>query len=314
MEATFRARARSRWSSESLAPAARFSGWEEALCDSHLDWSLRRPREPRFVAEVEQIALGTARVVRCVCDPIRGARTTREVARSNVACFGIVLVLDGTETIASSAGELELRRGDFALWDSERELGFEVHERLTKVSLFVDKERLLRVIPDADRHVGRVVDGRAGPGALAASQLEALFRHAAALDAIAAEHVLEGTLELFGAAFGIGAQTLEGQGLRRVRAWIAARLDDAELTPERIAAAHGIAVRTLHAWFQAEGLSVSRWLLRERLARCRRDLARRDGTSVTAIAFRWGFNDVAYFSRAFKRAYGVPPSAFRGAP
>jgi AraC-like DNA-binding protein len=31
--------------------------------------------------------------------------------------------------------------------------------------------------------------------------------------------------------------------------------------------------------------------------------------TVTEVAFRWGFNDAAHFSRRFKQAFGVTPSS-----
>ncbi|HEY5833856.1 MAG TPA: helix-turn-helix domain-containing protein [Streptomyces sp.] len=52
-----------------------------------------------------------------------------------------------------------------------------------------------------------------------------------------------------------------------------------------------------------------------RLERCRHDLAdpQWDSRPVYALAARWGFTDSAQFSRAFRAAYGVPPSAYRQA-
>ena len=59
--------------------------------------------------------------------------------------------------------------------------------------------------------------------------------------------------------------------------------------------------------------SLSRFVLQRRLAHCRHDLLHDRDASVTAIAFRWGFNDAAYFSRAFRRAHGISPRALRAA-
>ena len=33
--------------------------------------------------------------------------------------------------------------------------------------------------------------------------------------------------------------------------------------------------------------------------------------SITEIAFRWGFNDMAHFSRAFHKQHGETASAYR---
>ena len=65
----------------------------------------------------------------------------------------------------------------------------------------------------------------------------------------------------------------------------------------------------LHLAFAGTGTTVGRWIRDRRLRVCYRELARA-GThqTVTDIAFRWGFNDMAHFSRTFKQAFGVTPS------
>lgn len=50
-----------------------------------------------------------------------------------------------------------------------------------------------------------------------------------------------------------------------------------------------------------------------RLERCRRDLldpGLRDRL-VSSIGARWGLQDAAAFSRAFRKAYGLPPGEYR---
>jgi len=302
-----------RWSSAALPERQRFDAWNEALRATHLAWSLKRDtRSPGFSAELERHEVGPIRVVRCACDPLEGERTRAEIARGNDELYGIVLVREGTEAIRVAGETRVLGAGSFALWDSERDVSFAVTTRLEKVSLFVKKADLRGVIADPERHLGRVVSAANGAAALAAAHLVALATQARTLAAAPATRVLAGTLDLFGAAFGEAAPAsvpARSARLAQIRAWISARLEDAQLTPRRIAAAHGMSVRTLHAWFHDEGTSLSRWMLRERLERSRADLMRGDGSRVTDIAFRWGFNDAAYFSRAFRRRFGRAPSA-----
>jgi AraC family transcriptional regulator, positive regulator of tynA and feaB len=52
---------------------------------------------------------------------------------------------------------------------------------------------------------------------------------------------------------------------------------------------------------------------RRRLERTRRDLLTcRDGEpTLTAVCCRWGFPDVAVFSRAFREACGMLPTTYR---
>jgi AraC-like DNA-binding protein len=45
-----------------------------------------------------------------------------------------------------------------------------------------------------------------------------------------------------------------------------------------------------------------------RLKACYRELSQARLTeTVTEVAFRWGFNDAAHFSRSFKEAFGTTP-------
>ena len=107
--------------------------------------------------------------------------------------------------------------------------------------------------------------------------------------------------------------------MAQVLDYINENLDRLPLTPRSIAAAHGISVRHLHRLFTATGTTVSLMVRKNRLARCAADF--RDpalcAVRITLIAFRWGFNDSAHFSKAFRAEFGECPRVYRaryGAP
>ena len=95
----------------------------------------------------------------------------------------------------------------------------------------------------------------------------------------------------------------------RIRAFIDAHLADPELSPAQIAAACGISLRRLHRAFADTSWSVCGWIRHRRLEQCRQALLdpTQDRLSITQIAFRWGFNDAAHFSRSFRDAYEQTP-------
>ena len=99
----------------------------------------------------------------------------------------------------------------------------------------------------------------------------------------------------------------------RLRAYIDAHLGEPDLTPTRIAAAHFISKRYLHRLFEAEGVSVSRWIRERRLERCRAALVdpRCREETVASVGMRCGLTDAAHFSRLFRETYGCTPSEFR---
>lgn len=99
----------------------------------------------------------------------------------------------------------------------------------------------------------------------------------------------------------------------RVVAFVQRHLSDPELTPTAVAAAHGISLSHLHRLFQDGGETVGAFIRRQRLERARFDLAdpAQGDTPVHAIAARWGFPRATDFARAFRAAYGIPPTDYR---
>ena len=90
-------------------------------------------------------------------------------------------------------------------------------------------------------------------------------------------------------------------------------LQDIDLGPAYLADQLHTSVRSLYRLFEEHGESVSRYILRTRLSKVAQDLCSHTLRchSITQIAFKWGFVDVAHFSRAFKRITGQPPGAAR---
>jgi AraC-like DNA-binding protein len=110
----------------------------------------------------------------------------------------------------------------------------------------------------------------------------------------------------------------EGEGrqaqlLARIKTHIDANLADPGLTPRAIAARHYISVRQLHKLFEAEPLTVNRWIRHRRLDRCRAELAdpARVEEPVHAIAARWRLGSPSHFAHAFRLAYGCSPQEYR---
>lgn len=106
--------------------------------------------------------------------------------------------------------------------------------------------------------------------------------------------------------FGVGAKGESAVLLE----WIEERLPDPDLGPAAIAAAHHMSVRQVHRVFTDLGITCRRYITRRRLERIRADLTT-STRPVAATGLRWGFDDPAYLSKAFKREFGVSPSRVR---
>ena len=113
----------------------------------------------------------------------------------------------------------------------------------------------------------------------------------------------------------VGAAAVRAGALQRIWQSIENSLGDADLSISRIAEEHQLSVRYVQKLFEDSGQSFSTYVRRRRLEQCRADLANKlnADVSITATCFRWGFNDSATFSRAFRDEFGVSPRQYRKA-
>lgn len=101
--------------------------------------------------------------------------------------------------------------------------------------------------------------------------------------------------------------------LYRVYQAIERRLCDPDLTSAKVADAEGISERYLQKLFEGTGSSFTHYIRERRLQRTWADLSNPAEAlhSISEIAYRSGFNDSAYFSRAFRNRFGLSPREFR---
>jgi len=96
---------------------------------------------------------------------------------------------------------------------------------------------------------------------------------------------------------------------QRVLAYARTHLTEPDLTPERIAAAHGVSVRALYRACSDAGIRLEQWIIEQRLEGARRTLSSAGGRTraIGAVAAAWGFTDAGHFTRRFRGAYGILP-------
>jgi AraC-like DNA-binding protein len=174
---------------------------------------------------------------------------------------------------------------------------------------------------DVVRKAGRILPS-SPVYALVQGHLAALCRRADALAGDAsAGTVGDATLELVRAMI---SSVGPGDDLRtnnvmnetlcmRIDAFIHNNLTDPGLSPERIAQEHYISVRQLYKLWAHRELSLSEWIMNERLEGARRAIAIHASaiTPIGTIARQWGFTNLTHFSRRFRGAYGLSPRDWR---
>jgi AraC-like DNA-binding protein len=306
------------WTTGAHAPDRRFEAWRHALKETHLDWELGRSEGRDFSAWLQQRDLDGIRVVDCHCDPCHGWRGRGQRLVETEPYFGVLFEISGREVISQEGRETVLEPGDFVLWDSERDMQFRVIEPLHKLTLLVPKRRMQLLLPQAEHYAGTVVRG--GRRGIAGIAGEALRRLAEDLPYIEDEEVPQAIgplLSLLSATVGVQPQpgfvsSAHRDSFQRFCRFIDRNLDDPTLSPAVVAKMHGVSVRYLHMIFARHQSSFGRHVRKQRLSRCFLDLSQApERRTVTEIAYRWGFNDVAHFSRSLKAEFGISPSEVR---
>ncbi|MFT4268741.1 MAG: acetamidase/formamidase family protein, partial [Xenophilus sp.] len=163
------------------------------------------------------------------------------------------------------------------------------------------------------------LSGRSGMGRLLAGTLGAL---AEALETLGDDEIAPVEFSLLEFVAGTLAAQRDEAGafgntqaatLRRICQWIEGALSDPELSLAAVAAHERISERLVQKLFEGVDMSFTTYVRQRRLERCRADLANRQygHLSISDICFRWGFNDAAHFSHAFRDRYQMSPRQFR---
>lgn len=167
-------------------------------------------------------------------------------------------------------------------------------------------------------HNGLVLRADQGSGAVCAQLLAALAAQATLLSAEQRQALGDSALDAL-IVWLRGEHTARAQlsarhseHLAAIYDYIECYLDDDQLCPRTIANRFGISVRYLHRLFAPTGTSVARWIAIRRLETIRGELLQCGASrgTIRDVATRWGFHDMAHFSRVFRQHFGEPPWAY----
>lgn len=297
------------WSPAAIPEADRADAWCEAISATHLPWSLR-PGEalPGLVGELTSYRIGDLTLVDCRCGPCSGHRGRSQFAATDTDAVGVLFVRAGSELVEVDGARVVVRPGSALVWRSGEEVRFRVPGELHKWTLLLPASRL----PELARSDVRLLDGAAVE--LLAALLGTTMRAAGAMDGRLGLPVADAAVDLLAGALpgAVPAGDPSSGAWVRVSAYVHRHVRDPDLTPERMAAAGFVSLRSLYALFAARGDTPGRYVRRLRLEAARRELARA-GTRVTVaeVAHGCGFRDQATFGRAFRAAYGRTPDEVR---
>jgi AraC-like DNA-binding protein len=307
---------------EDEPPRTRLDYFRHVVADTFVPFDLRIVADRDLRARILTGQVGTVHVSKVSAPPLKAFRTAKLIRVSDPELFKLEVPVRGHTVFAQGGREAALSPGDFTLLDLSRpcQLVDRGEEHRNVAVKFPHAALPLRNDELADL-TAVPISGRDGLGAAISSLARHMARHLDDLDSTEGTRLATALIDLLTVALAerldrraaLASDTRRRALLASVLTFIDKHLADPRLSPRAIATAHHISLRHLYKLFESSEISVAGWIRERRLERCRRDLA--DPTladrSVTAIAARWGFTDPAHFSRAFRAAYGLPPTEYR---
>ena len=304
---------------DDVAPRERFDFWHEVICTAYVRLEAETlPSENPFHAEIAVADMGPLTLSRVRSEPHAVQRSPTLISAEPRDEILVSVQLRGEAVVAQDDRQAVLRPGDFAMYDTTRPYDLVMRERFEMLVLQFDRQFLTERCPAPERLTAIRLANDSAVTAPVSSFLRSLEPVALGEDNAVSRQLATSALDLLGVALAdqFGSDNPRAghtQHFLRACTYINAYFSDPNLTPSRIASAVGVSVRYLHAIFAEHNMTVNRYLIKRRLARCHDDLLSRRCASrtITEIALTHGFKTAAHFSRCFSETYGTTPSSVR---
>ncbi|WP_245969856.1 helix-turn-helix domain-containing protein [Thiocapsa rosea] len=225
----------------------------------------------------------------------------------------------GTASVHQADRTAILSDGDLCLVRGSRPLTLEQDACFESILVSVPEKEIAARFPLWRAALLTPIDSGSGVPAVFREAVLSLKRWSGSLGDAGSEGLADAVLDLMGAVI-CCAVPINSDCVRRsfyhqdrIKTFARLNLANPELSIELIAEAVGLSPRQIHRLFANEELSLMRWIWVQRLEQCYRELIQ-DGSaqrSISEIAYAWGFNDQAHFSRTFRKHFGVSPRSLR---
>jgi AraC-like DNA-binding protein len=307
------------YSTSDVEKGKAFQYWADLVCDVYvgLELNCRKAERATFAATISCFDLASIRVSAIAGSGHRATRTRKKLGDSpSDAVFGHLQV-EGHTSVIQCGRRADLIPGDLVFYDASSE--YEIATEPDFSALIFQLNRDAASVSDTSRIIGNKLSGQKGLGAPIAKFLSAIPIAVHELPQAEKGTLAECTLDLLRTAMRIVDVSRDAPAKSRhiltqqsrAQRVTDKRLHDPSFDREALAGALGISVRGLTRLFASLQMSPSEYIRMRRLEQCRYALLASAEMTVTEIALSNGFNDSSHFSSAFRKEFGMSPSAYR---
>jgi AraC-like DNA-binding protein len=308
------------FSTNTVREPLRFDYWREVIASQFVDLEFTRNARGTFYGSLATHRLGIHNLLLVKSTSQRVIRSFDRNGGETEDFYVLNYLIEGHGRTAQNGNFHPVSAGEFFMFDLTSPGELDLVGDFTILTLSLSRELV-------DRHVARaqclcavpVSTARPGPGRVSVEMMQSLARNCRQLNDGDAQTLIEGLVRVTAAAYGSitpspsNLATQQSILITRIRDYILSHLGDEDLSPCRIAAAHGISERCLNKLFENEESTLSRWIWGQRLEESCRMLCNANfaDRTIKEIAFGFGFKDMSHFSCAFKTQFGSNPRQYR---
>jgi AraC-like DNA-binding protein len=304
----------------SCLPDRRLAVWQDIVCDTFVGLDCKSDLRGAFWGSVSQSRIGPMAFTRVDSTAQRVFRTPSRIARASEDFVLMALGSSGVNGVFQDGREAVVSAGQFVLYDTTRPYELRFDDSFSQTILQMPRKLLQQRVGSFESLTATTFAGDRPLERLTYDFTLNVSKTVEHVDPATANRLLDQALDLLAMTL---ADRLQARSrdqsvhrsalLYRLKNYILTHLSDPELSLPRAAAATGISPRYASDLMAAEQNSFRGYVQTQRLERCKRDLA--DPASharhIGEIAFAWGFNDLAHFSRIFRHRFGVSPREWR---
>ena len=274
----------------------------------------------KFDAELRINQFGPVKLARLSVDSCSVERKQCHIARNAPRHYNFLLQAEGASTFYHCGKESALTAGDFVLCDTGLPHYWVTNAQSVTMMVRVAPEVLRTYLPTPEQFCGQHLGQATGlKDTIAAMVRELSDGEIGSLKSAYEDRVARYLLEMMSMSYIMGvdpardASAVAWQRHKDVIQYIEDNLRDPGLSPASISAGLRVSPRYLRTVFAPGGEKMSVYILRRRLEECARQIGHPswNAHTLTEIAFSWGFNSAAHFSRTFLEKYGLPPREYR---
>lgn len=273
-----------------------------------------------FDAELRIGQLGPIKLARLTLENCSVERKRNHIVRNSPRLYNFLLQAEGSSTFYHCGKEAKLETGDFVLCDTGLPHYWRTDASSVTVMVRVPGDILRTYLPTPEQYCGRHLGRATGlTGAVATMVRELSEGSGGDILPVYEDRVARYLLEMISMSYTMAmepeqdASAIAWQRRKDVIEFIEDNLRDPDLSPATISEGLRVSPRYLRTVFAAGGEKMSAYILRRRLEECARQMCMPawKAHTLTEIAFSWGFNSAAHFTRTFHEKYGTSPREYR---